>query len=130
VDGRHASALAYLLTGHADDADVALRTAAERSSSAAIWNDLAATRYVRSQRDDNPATLTAALAAADAALRVDGRYAEALFNRALIVERLGLRDEARAAWRRFLDVDDKSPWADEARTHLARLALPASFKGE
>ncbi|HWW61168.1 MAG TPA: CHAT domain-containing protein [Thermoanaerobaculia bacterium] len=130
VDGRHASALAYLLTGHADDADVALRTAAERSSSAAIWNDLAATRYVRSQRDDNPATLTEALAAADAALRIDGRHAEALFNRALIVERLGLREEARAAWQRFLDVDDKSPWADEARTHLARLTPPASFKGE
>ena len=61
---------------------------------------------------------------ADRALSVDASYPAALFNRALILEHLGLNAEARKAWDRYLSVDASSPWANEARQHLRR--LPAS----
>ena len=47
--------------------------------------------------------------------------AEAWFNRAYALERLGLADEAREAWQAYLTIDDRSGWADEARTHLRAL---------
>ena len=57
---------------------------------------------------------------ADRALRIDAGFAEARFNRALILERMGRRAEAEDAWRQFLALDDRSPWAAEARQHLGR----------
>ncbi len=41
-------------------------------------------------------------------------------------ERLGLKAQAREAWDRYLAVDGSSPWAVEARQHLARLPLSTS----
>jgi CHAT domain-containing protein len=45
----------------------------------------------------------------------------------LIIERLGLRNQARVAWERYLDADSTSEWASEAREHLGRLPPVTSF---
>jgi hypothetical protein len=45
-----------------------------------------------------------------------------LFNRALTLELLGRRSEAKAAWTTYLGVDSSSGWAKEARQHLAELS--------
>jgi CHAT domain-containing protein len=71
--------------------------------------------------------LANALAATDRALARDARYGEALFNRALMIERIGLRDDARDAWNRYLDVDSTGGWADEARAHVTALAPAKPF---
>ena len=83
---------------------------------------LAAAQYAVAVQLGRPSVYPEALSAADRALRIDGRLAEALFNRALILERLGLSGEARAAWQRYLEVDGASHWAEEARTRLSRLS--------
>src|SRR5207248_5821235 len=67
--------------------------------------------------------LPRALAAADHALRLDANVAPALFNRALIIERLGIAEAARRAWHRYLQTDGTTNWADEALAHLGRLEV-------
>src|SRR5205085_3293871 len=68
-----------------------------------------------------PSQLPEALADADHALRVDPKSPEALFNRALVIEAMGLHEQARKAWQQYLDVDSGSGWAVEAREHLRKL---------
>jgi len=47
---------------------------------------------------------------------------EAMFNRALALQTIGQVDDARTAWQAFLTIDDRSGWADEARTRLRILS--------
>jgi len=118
-EARRAAGVAYLLIGRRSESIVALEQAA--GNDAKTWNDLAAARYAAAVEDERPSQLPEALADADRALRLDPRNAEALFNRALILEHLGVREQAREAWKRYLDVDPGSGWAVEARTHLRAL---------
>jgi tetratricopeptide (TPR) repeat protein len=46
---------------------------------------------------------------------------EAVFNRAVVFERMYLRDEAEREWRRYLELDKSGPWRDEAQRRLAGL---------
>lgn len=128
AEGRHAAALAHLVAGRSAEASDLLVKAAKEKSDPAIWSDLAAARYTAALETDNPHLLAEALTAADAALRIRSAFPEALFNRALIVERLGLREQAGSAWRKYLAVDSTSPWAREAEKHLAGLAPSSTFK--
>ncbi|MCU1348129.1 MAG: hypothetical protein JWO56_1159, partial [Acidobacteria bacterium] len=89
---------------------------------ASTWNDLAAARYAAAIHDQRPSLLPLALADADHALQLDPRGAEALFNRALIVEGLGARAQTRRAWERYLDAEPNTGWSIEAREHLRRHA--------
>lgn len=128
---RHAVAVAHLVAGRARDA-VRLLTALTRSKpdDSSSLNDLATARYALAMQTNDAGQLAEALAAVDAAIRIDPKAPEALFNRALIVERLGPRKQARAAWQVYLEIDPDSAWAGEARQHLNRLAPPASFRDE
>jgi CHAT domain-containing protein len=118
---RHGAGLASLFIGRSSDAIAALEQAAGQSNKASTWNDLAAARYVAAITDERAAQLPLALVAADRALRLDPRSPEALFNRALILEHMELRDQARAAWQKYLAVDSATEWAVEAREHMRRL---------
>jgi CHAT domain-containing protein/tetratricopeptide (TPR) repeat protein len=112
-------------SGRLDELDRAVETlaraAADDPHRARSWSDLSAAYLVRAQRADDPRDLVRALTAADRAVREDGSLPEARFNRALSLERLFLRAEARAAWRGYLALDKTSPWAREARERLAGL---------
>ncbi|HEX3580271.1 MAG TPA: CHAT domain-containing protein [Thermoanaerobaculia bacterium] len=118
----HAKGVAYLVTGHRSDSITALERAANDSSDPKVWNDLAAARYTAAVEDDHPSQLPDALADADHALRLDPGFAEALFNRALILEHLGILEAARKAWATYLAVDPDSGWSTEARNHLHKLS--------
>ena len=52
-------------------------------------------------------------------LDMDNRNSVALYNRALISERLREYKSAIADWRSLLQVESKGAWADEARRHLS-----------
>jgi len=120
-DSQRAAGIALLLVDRPLDAVARLRAAAEASpNDARLRNDLAAAEYAAAARMRTDSLYPAALADVDAALRIDARFPEALFNRALILERLGLSQAAREAWQRYLVVDPSSPWAKEARERLAR----------
>jgi tetratricopeptide (TPR) repeat protein len=58
----------------------------------------------------------------DRALQLNPSLPEALFNRALVFQRLRLLPQARDAWRKYLEVDSTSPWAKEADRNLRELA--------
>ena len=130
---QHAAGVAEVLIEEPLAAEERLRAAAERTpDDAAIWSDLAAARYAAAMKLERPSLLPQALAAADRAIRLEARRPEALFNRALILERMNLRQEARSAWTVYLAADPSSPWATEARAHLDRLgaAPPAAASSD
>jgi CHAT domain-containing protein/cytochrome c-type biogenesis protein CcmH/NrfG len=55
------------------------------------------------------------------ALELDANLHEALFNRALCYEYMLLPQQAGDDWRKYLERDPNSHWADEARRHLRLL---------
>jgi tetratricopeptide (TPR) repeat protein len=117
---QHVAGVAVLLTNDALGAVERLRAAsAAAPGDAHIASDLAAARYAAAAESGRASLYPEALAAADQALRIEPELAEALFNRALILERLGLTSEARHAWERYLAVDPSSAWAAEARRRMA-----------
>ncbi|HEX3109028.1 MAG TPA: CHAT domain-containing protein, partial [Thermoanaerobaculia bacterium] len=118
----HAKGVAYLVIGQRNDSITALERAANDSKDPKVWSDLAAARLASAVEDDHPAQLPEALADADHALRLDPHSTAALFNRALILEHLGILEAARKAWTAYLDVDPNSDWSAEARAHLHKLS--------
>ena len=116
---QHTAGVAMMLIDRPDDAIQSLELAVQRApKDASAWSDLAAARYVAAIRYLRPSLYSEALASADEALRFAPDHPEALFNRALILDRLGLREEARAAWKRYLAADGSSAWAAEAQRYL------------
>ena len=121
-EAQRAAAVALLLIDRPTDAIGRLQAIAGQSpGDARAWNDLAAARYAAAVQLRRPPLLPEALAAADRALTADPQSAEALFNRALILERMSRTADARIAWLRYLEADSTSPWASEARAHLREL---------
>src|SRR4051794_4152666 len=120
---QHAAGVAMVLVEKPEEAVARLEAVARTSNDARTWSDLAAARYAAASQLGRASLYPTALAAADAALRIDPNLSEALFNRALILTRLGLTDEAKRAWQRYLQVDSSSSWAIEARSHLAGLPV-------
>jgi tetratricopeptide (TPR) repeat protein len=55
------------------------------------------------------------------ATQLDANLLEALFNRSLALQELQMPREAKESWTLYLQKDPSSPWADEARKHLADL---------
>lgn len=94
-----------------DQAVAGLEAAAARApADARVWSDLSAAYFVRSQARDDPRDLLPSLEAAEKAIELDRRLPEARFNRALVLEILGLGTEAWRAWRDYLLLDPDSPW--------------------
>lgn len=122
ADGLRARAVSEIVVGDFDRAVAALEeAAANRPSDPRIQSDLAAAYLARAARTPRPDDLSNALAASNRAINVKRPSPEALFNRAVALERLSMIDEARDAWQTYLAVDDRSGWADEARSHLRSL---------
>jgi tetratricopeptide (TPR) repeat protein len=124
LESRHSAAIAYLAMGNPRSANGVLADASLNVADASTWSDVAAIRYSAAVAEKTPDRLIDALVAADTALRLAPDLPEARFNRALIIERLGLREIGIQAWKRYLDVDLNGPWAMEARGHLQTLSIP------
>ncbi len=120
----HAAAVAQLFADHSDVAIAELTAIAQESREAAVWNDLGAAHYDAAARSGSAEHLMDALAAVDQALLFDPGFSEALFNRALVLERFHLRDAAASAWRDFLAHAPSDGWRDEAQRHLDVLTAP------
>jgi CHAT domain-containing protein len=95
-------------------------TAASDKSGQAL-SDLAAAYLELAERGDSPEAAMKALSVAERAIEVDPSLAEAYFNRAVALEKLGLPEEARAAWEKYLEKDPHSSWAQEARRRMSEL---------
>lgn len=82
------------------------------------WSNLAAAQLASSIFESRPSMLPLALASVDRALTLRPTSREGLFNRALIIEHLGLHAGAADAWQRYLEFDSTSGWAREAGIRL------------
>lgn len=125
-EAQHAAGVAMVLIDKPLDAIAKLEAVAKTRNDAKAWSDLAAARYAAAVSLGRTSLLPTALAAADTALRLEPGLAEGLFNRALVLEKMGLTAEARRAWEQYLTVDATSEWANEARARLA--GLPPSTR--
>lgn len=122
VKQRHADAVAKLLLWQRPEGEgmqnvrqaVSELTALvkENPKDARLQSDLAAALYWAAER--NLATKEEALQAADRALQLDPTLREALFNRALILDRMD-RPEKTAAWERFLETESDQDWINHVR---------------
>ena len=103
-----------------------LEAEARSADDAGLWVDTSAAFYLAATAQDLPSLLSPALAASERALELDPRNPAAAFNRALILEALALRSEAREAWRDFLSFEpETSSWRREAQQHLETLSAPS-----
>lgn len=119
----HAWGVAQTLLGEYDAAVQTLTAAAMAApGNAQLQSDLAATYLARAANAARPEDWPRGLAITERALALNPTQLEALFNRALALEALNLREQARAAWEKYLEADATSPWADEARRALAQLS--------
>jgi hypothetical protein len=102
--------------------------------SAKIHNDLGAAYFElakTSAPEKRLENLGRALEEFTAATELDGNSLEALFNKSLALQELKLPRQAKQSWTLYLQKDSTSPWADEARKHLALVAdEQVSFKSD
>lgn len=119
----HTRGVAELMIGQEQKAIASLEEQLRRDpNDARSWNDLAAAHLERGLRGQSQHALIRAVAAADRALQLDPTSEAALFNRALALEHAAMRSQARTAWEKYLQVDPKSSWANEARERLRSIA--------
>ena len=120
----HAAGVALLVADRSRRAIALLeRTVSLQPEKANCWNDLAVGHLALYEAERDAPQLVSALAAIDHALRIDETLPEALFNRALILETMGLDAPAFAAYHRSLANDRDSGWSKEADERRHRLAI-------
>jgi len=121
---RPIAATAAIVAGEPDRAISILEAASQQHpADARLLSDLSAAYLVLAERHNNSNTDAGrGLATANRALEIDRLMPEALFNRALALQMLGMADDARTAWQAYLTIDDRSGWADEARARLRTLS--------
>ena len=86
-----------------------------------LRSDRAAALLARGDAHGNEDDYRDALMDADASLVKQAVLKEALFNRAIALQRLSRADEERRAWESYLAVDPSSEWAAVARQRLREL---------
>src|SRR4029077_7834028 len=117
--------LIHLIEGNPGQAVRGLeQAAAALPTSAALLSDLSAVYLAEARANDDASVRVKALEAAENALSIDPRFPEARFNRALALDHLFLRNQARSAWADASRFDPKSDWAREARDRARALLGP------
>jgi tetratricopeptide (TPR) repeat protein len=88
---------------------------------AEILVDLATAYFQRAEIEKRAIDYNMAADKLGQAVQYDPSFAVAFFNRALVYEKIPLYPAAASDWRRYLTLDSRGPWADEARRRLAEL---------
>lgn len=90
-----------------------------------VLNDLAAAYFLRAVRADESSDLLKALDLVEQAYALAPQRSEISFNRALLLDRLGLVFAAKSAWKSEARDDRGEGWNQEAKEHLATLEQPS-----
>ena len=117
----HAFGVAQLLLGRFEDAVATLQTATLDNDAAPLHADLGVARLALAASLDRADELPRAAEALEQALATNRTLAEAWFTKAIVLEKLRMRTQARGAWEEYLKLDPRSGWSDEARSRLAAL---------
>jgi len=99
------------------------------SPSSAVLNDLGVAELTRSVARRDAWGAIDALETIERAASTDSSSLVIRFNRALILERVGLKDGAEAAWRDYARHESDSSWVRESLNHLHRLAARRDQRG-
>ena len=125
----HAAAKYYLMTHQFDQAEKEFAAAlALEPKNAKIHNDFGS-MFLEQGRLQNLGSdngkqfelYARALEEIQTALDLDNSLLEAQFNRALLFQLMKPSDQAKTAWNEYLQRDNSSPWAEEARRNLKLL---------
>ena len=127
-------ARAEMLEFQADEAISTLSRALEaQPNDAELQAELGAAYAQRAESEDQSGAergdWSQALDKLTLALRANPALAIALYNRALVHEKLAMTSEALADWEQYLRVDSSSDWAAEARRHQAALEQKKNNSG-
>jgi len=126
---RHALGKYYLADKQFDKAIEQFNAALKETPTVAeLHNDMGAALLEKSkyekcnnQPGDSLQHMAASLESIQQALKLQPNYPAAVFNRALCLQEMYLPRQAIEEWKKYLQLDGKSPWADEARRRLAEL---------
>lgn len=129
AQAHHALGLFYLnekqLDKALDEFNLALQITPEnaklKSDVGAVFLEKAKQAEAQEKYDETAENLARSLESLNRALQIDQILPEALFNKALVLEKMRLPNEARQAWQKYLDTDHASDWANEARKKLENL---------
>ena len=124
----HAWGVAQVLVGVYDSGVDTLESVWMQQKNARVAADLGAARLARAEASGTPEDLPRALEALEQALTIEPDLAEAWFSKAIVLERLQIRQQAREAWTRYLQLDPDSEWSAEARRRLTALDPPSSAR--
>lgn len=86
--------------------------------SAEVLTDLASAYFERAEATNHKVDYQAALNFLGQALQIQPNNLNALFNRAVISERVKLMDQAVSDWNHYLELDPNGDWSSEARGRL------------
>jgi tetratricopeptide (TPR) repeat protein len=115
VDARYNLGLVQMRLGDPSTARKNLEVVVEaRPGDAEAWYALAAASF-------HAGDYGAALGPLERSLELDPVLLRARWTHALCLQRMGRGAEAITAWRRYLELDSTSAWADQARQNLAEL---------
>lgn len=118
----HAWGVAQLLLRKYEQGISSLARAAEEAPfDARMHNDLAVAYLARARAEERAEDWLQAMASVERATHLDPSSSEALFNRALITEAMGLPHEAIRSWVAYLAHDSRSEWRPEVERRLAKL---------
>jgi len=125
----HALGRLYLAGRQYDKAIKQIETAlASMPEDARLLSDLGAALMERGNNrpsgesdGEKLADFARALEQLNRALALDASLLDALFNRALVHQSMNLPGQAADDWRRYVELDSKTPWAEEGRRNLKRL---------
>ena len=121
------SARAEMLELDADAAIAALeRSLRQKPGDAAALADLGMAYALRGDAQNRAADYQRAVDYLGRAIEARPDFVEAVFNRALVYERMSLYDDAARQWQRYLDLDKAGAWHDEARRRRDELAAKHS----
>lgn len=117
----HALGVFYLTQHDYQKAIKEFEAALKFADNAKIHNDLGAAHFERAKTEPEEKRLedlAQSLEEFTNATKLDGNLLEALFNKSLALQELGMSHEAKDSWTLYLQKDQSSPWAEEARKNL------------
>jgi CHAT domain-containing protein/tetratricopeptide (TPR) repeat protein len=125
----HAQGLLYLAEKKFDEAlDEFNRAARLAPDNAKLQSDLGAVYLEKAKsakesgkESEVAQNINLSLEHLNRALELDENLPEALFNKALVLQKIPSPEQAREAWGKYLEKDSTSEWADEARSQLKKL---------
>jgi CHAT domain-containing protein len=124
----HALGVAHLLLDEPRVAEELLERAVSGGAGARAWSDLAAARIALGRAENDAHAFAEALAAADRALALDPISNEALFNRAVALGALELRDGLVQAVRRYRLTNTASGWSNDLSQRVSRVETRESWR--